>query len=508
MDKIVIIDYGSQYNQLISRRIREMRVYSEIIPYHAQTDWTDPNIKGIILSGGPNSVYDQDAPALNDAIFSAGVPVLGICYGMQLLMQFFGGRVAASHTREYGRSSIKIADQTLLLDGVGSPSVVWMSHGDRVEEVPEGFAITAKTDTAIAAVENPEQSLYGVQFHLEVTHTEEGETMLRNFIFGICEAKPDWDLSDFIQSTITSLRQEIDQEKVILGLSGGVDSSVAAALLHKAVGPQLTCIFVDTGLLRYGEAEEVMQGYGHMPELNVVLVDAKERFFKALKGVTDPEEKRKRIGALFIRVFEEAKQSFNDVKYLAQGTIYPDVIESISVHGPSQTIKSHHNVGGLPDKHTFQLIEPLRLLFKDEVRDVGLKLGLSEELVHRHPFPGPGLAIRILGEVSPEKTTMLQHADRIFIEELRRANLYHKVSQAFVTLLPVKTVGVMGDQRTYEYVAALRSVNTTDFMTAHISRLPYDFLEMVATRIINEVKGINRIVYDMTSKPPGTIEWE
>ena len=508
MDKILIIDYGSQYNQLISRRIREMQVYSEIIPFNQKIDNPNNDIKGIILSGGPSSVYDKDAPQLNESILKLNVPILGICYGMQLLMQKFGGVVEPSNTREYGKSKITITKNSLLNKNLKETSTVWMSHSDHVVKVPEEFEVIAKTNSSIAMVQNVKKHIYSVQFHPEVTHTEEGNKLLSNFLFDICKANKSWDLNDFIENAILEIKAEVKAENVILGLSGGVDSSVAAALLHKAIGKQLICIFVDTGLLRMNEAEEVMYGYGGMPQLKIIKIDAKDRFFNALKGVTDPEKKRKIIGKEFFEVFESAKADFKHAKYLAQGTIYPDVIESKSVHGPSATIKSHHNVGGVPDQHSFKIIEPLKSLFKDEVRKVGIALGLSESLINRHPFPGPGLGIRIIGEVTKDKVEILQKADYIFIQELRKNNLYRKVSQAFVTLLPVKTVGVMGDQRTYEYVCALRSVNTTDFMTAHISRIPYDFLELVSARIINEVQGINRLVYDITSKPPGTIEWE
>jgi GMP synthase (glutamine-hydrolysing) len=508
MDTILIIDYGSQYNQLISRRIREMGVYSEILPYNQRITGISNNVKGIILSGGPSSVYDENAPYLNEDIFKFNVPILGICYGMQLLMKNFNGKVEPANKREYGKSQINITKTSPLNINMSAKSNVWMSHSDHVVDVPKGYEITARTDSSIAMVENQDDNIYTVQFHPEVTHTEEGNTLLSNFVFNICKAKATWNLDNFIEKTVFELRETVKDKQVILGLSGGVDSSVAAALLHKAIKDQLTCIFVDTGLLRYKEAEEVMNGYGGMPHLNIVKIDATERFYNALKGVTDPEEKRKIIGKEFFEVFESAKERYKNAEFLAQGTIYPDVIESKSVHGPSATIKSHHNVGGVPENHSFTIVEPLKDLFKDEVRKVGLSLGLSKDLVYRHPFPGPGLGIRIIGEISQEKVEILQKADSIFIEELRKNNLYHEVSQAFVTLLPVKTVGVMGDNRTYEYLAALRSVNTTDFMTAHISRLPYDFLELVSTRIINEVKGINRLIYDITSKPPGTIEWE
>lgn len=507
MDTILIIDYGSQYNQLISRRIREQSVYSEIIPYN-QPIHTKNNVVGIILSGGPSSVYDIDAPYLNKDIFNYNVPILGICYGMQLLVQYFEGTVEASNKREYGKSTINIIKDSKLTKDISKESVVWMSHSDHVTELPKGFDLIAKTKSSLAIIENSKQDMYAVQFHPEVTHTTEGKKLINNFLFNICNAKRNWNLDNFIEEKIKEIKNTVKEEKVILGLSGGVDSSVAAAIIHKAIGNQLTCIFVDTGLLRLNEAKEVMGGYNGMPHLNIIKIDAGSNFLTKLKGVTEPERKRKIIGKEFFEVFEQAKKDQANAKYLAQGTIYPDVIESKSIHGPSATIKSHHNVGGVPDKHTFELLEPLKDLFKDEVRRVGISLGLSKELVNRHPFPGPGLGIRIIGEITNEKVKILQLADAIFIEELRNHNLYNKVSQAFVTLLPVKTVGVMGDNRTYEYLAALRSVNTTDFMTAHISRLPYDFLELVSTRIINEVKGINRLIYDITSKPPGTIEWE
>lgn len=508
MDSILIIDYGSQYNQLISRRIREMNVYTEIIPYDKKIPKFNHEIKGIILSGGPNSVYDESAPYLREEILKLNVPILGICYGMQLLMQEEKGVVSPSNKREYGKSKIKIIKNSKLTENIKEETIVWMSHSDHVEKIPVGYDIVAKTDSSIAIVENTTKNIYAVQFHPEVTHTEEGMKLLSNFVLNICNTKPNWDLSDFIEKSVEEIKQMVQEDEVILGLSGGVDSSVAAGLIYKAIKDKLTCIFVDTGLLRYQEAEEVMSGYKNMPQLKIVKIDAKERFFNALKGITDPEQKRKIIGKEFFEVFEAVKQKYANAKFLAQGTIYPDVIESKSVHGPSATIKSHHNVGGIPFNHSFEILEPLKYLFKDEVRKIGIKLGISKDLIYRHPFPGPGLGIRVIGEVTKEKVEILQKADAIFIEELRKQNLYNQVSQAFVTLLPVKTVGVMGDQRTYEYLCAIRSVNTTDFMTAHISRLPYEFLEKISTRIINEVKGINRLVYDITSKPPGTIEWE
>ncbi len=508
MDSILIIDYGSQYNQLISRRIREMNVYSEIVPYNQKLDNFKNTIKGVILSGGPSSVYDDFTPDMNPDIYKLNVPILGICYGMQLLIKDKNGLVKASKKREYGKSQIEILEKSILVKNMKQKSIVWMSHGDHVVEIPEKFKIIAKTESSIAMLENSEDNIYAVQFHPEVTHTEEGNILLKNFIFDICKVEPDWRYSDFINQTVEEIRKTVKNDRVILGLSGGVDSSVAAALIYKAIGNQLTCIFVDTGLLRYKEAEEVMSEYKSMPNLNIIKIDAQKRFFDSLSGVTDPEEKRKIIGKEFFEVFESCKSQYSEAKFLAQGTIYPDIIESKSVHGPSATIKSHHNVGGIPLKHSFEILEPLKYLFKDEVRKVGIKLGLSKELIYRHPFPGPGLGIRVLGEVTKERVEILQKADAIFIEELKKNNLYHKVSQAFITLLPVKTVGVMGDNRTYKYLCAVRSVNTSDFMTAQISRFSYDFLENVSSRIINEVEEINRLVYDITSKPPGTIEWE
>lgn len=508
MDSILIIDYGSQYNQLISRRIREMNVYTEIIPFNQVSITSEHEIKGVILSGGPNSVYDESAPKLRKEIFDLNVPILGICYGMQLLMQEAKGKVSPSYKREYGKSKININKTSKLTENMKRETIVWMSHSDHTEEVPDGYEIIASTSSSVAIVENTKRNIYAVQFHPEVTHTEEGMTLLNNFVLNICKANQNWDLSDFIEKSINEIKETVQNEEVILGLSGGVDSSVAAGLIHRAIGDKLTCIFVDTGLLRYKEAEEVMAGYQNMPQLKIVKIDARDQFFHGLKGITDPEQKRKIIGKIFFEVFESAKKQFANAMFLAQGTIYPDVIESKSVHGPSATIKSHHNVGGIPYNHTFQILEPLKYLFKDEVRKIGIKLGISKDLIYRHPFPGPGLGIRVIEEVTEEKVEILQKADAIFIDELRKNELYNHVSQAFVTLLPVKTVGVMGDHRTYEYLCAIRSVNTTDFMTAHISRLPYEFLEKVSTRIINEVKGINRVVYDITSKPPGTIEWE
>lgn len=505
---IIILDFGSQYNQLIGRRIREMGVYSEIIPFNTKiSEILAKKPAGIILSGGPSSVNAEDAHLVEKEIFESGIPVLGICYGMQLSAHLLGGKVAKGVKGEYGKSQLEIIKPNPLFEGVSQNSTVWMSHFDEVETVPEGFEITGKSGV-IASMANVEKKIYAVQFHPEVTHTTEGARMLENFVFGICGAEKNWKLTNYIEKTVTEIREKVGKNKVILGLSGGVDSSVAAVLIHKAIGDQLQCIFVDTGLLRKDEGKKVMENYGEHFHMNIDMVDASERFLSKLKGISDPEEKRKIIGREFVAVFDEEAKKFEDAKFLAQGTIYPDVIESQSVKGPSAVIKSHHNVGGLPEEMNLELLEPLRELFKDEVRKVGEELGIPHYLVHRHPFPGPGLGIRMLGEVDDEKVRILQEADDIFIEELYKNNLYEKVSQAFVVLLPVKSVGVMGDERTYEYTAVVRSANTIDFMTAEFSKLPWEFLENVSNRIINEVRGINRVAYDISSKPPATIEWE
>ena len=511
---ILIVDYGSQYTLLIARRIRELGVYSEVWPCHDPrcATLTEADCQGLILSGGPASVTDDDAPALIERALQLDVPVLGICYGMQLLARAAGVDVRPAHTREYGRMSVIVEQPLGLLEGfeVGQTTQVWMSHGDTVQALAPGFVALARTANGLlAALAHPERRLYGVQFHPEVAHSERGADMLKSFVFSVCGCAQDWRLGDFLEETVHALRRQIGpQERVICGLSGGVDSSVVAALLHRAIGDQLTCVFVDNGLLRHQEADLVREVFEAHFGVDLRVVDARERFLTALAGVTDPELKRKRIGEAFIRVFEQEARHVQGARYLAQGTLYPDVIESVSVRGPSATIKSHHNVGGLPSDMSFELIEPLRELFKDEVRELGRRLGLPERMVDRHPFPGPGLAVRVLGEVHEEALALVRAADHIFIEQLRREGLYGQVWQAFAVLLPVRTVGVMGDQRTYDQVIALRAVTSTDGMTADRAALPMDFLGRVSDAIINQVRGVNRVVYDVSSKPPATIEWE
>ncbi|MEG0643934.1 MAG: glutamine-hydrolyzing GMP synthase [Cetobacterium sp.] len=509
-NSIIILDFGSQYNQLIARRVREMGVYAEVVPYFEPLeDILAREPKGIILSGGPASVYLDGSPTIEKALYEQGIPVLGICYGMQLTSQLLGGTVERADKQEFGKAELIIDElESPLFKDVPNLNQVWMSHGDHVTVLPEGFKQIAHTDSCIAASANVEKNIYCIQYHAEVTHSEYGAKMLENFVFGVAKCEKNWSMGNYIEQTVKSIKETVGDKKVLLGLSGGVDSSVAAALIHKAIGDQLICIFVDTGLLRKDEAKNVMEIYGENFHMNIKCVDAEERFLSKLAGVTDPEAKRKIIGKEFVEVFNDEASKLTDVKFLAQGTIYPDVIESQSVKGPSATIKSHHNVGGLPEDMKFELLEPLRELFKDEVRAVGRELGIPDYMVDRHPFPGPGLGIRILGAVDKEKADILREADDIFIKELRAADLYKEVSQAFVVLLPVKSVGVMGDERTYEYTAVLRSANTIDFMTATWSRLPYEFLDKVSNRIINEVKGINRLTYDISSKPPATIEWE
>jgi GMP synthase (glutamine-hydrolysing) len=507
---VLILDFGSQYTQLIARRVRENRVYSVIEPFDLDPEAIRQRKPiGIILSGGPQSVYGEAAPHAARELFDLGIPVLGICYGMQLMAHFLGGEVEASESREYGRAEIRIHEPGALFAGLEERQTVWMSHGDRVRKMPPGFSCLAATDNApLVAFADPERRLYGIQFHPEVSHTVRGGDLLRNFLIGVCGAQGDWNMASYLEEAAATIREQVGEAGVICALSGGVDSSVTAALLKRAVGEQMTAIFVDNGVLRKGERRQVEHDLRDGLGIPIRTVDARERFLGALAGLTEPEAKRKAIGRTFIEVFEEESQTIDDARFLAQGTLYPDVIESISVKGPSAVIKTHHNVGGLPERLGFELVEPLRLLFKDEVRQLGRELGIPEGLIARHPFPGPGLAVRVLGEVTEERVALLQEADAIFLEELRESGWYARTSQAFAVLLPVKSVGVMGDYRTYESVVALRSVDTLDFMTADWSPLPYDLLGRVANRIVNEVAGVNRVVYDITSKPPGTIEWE
>jgi GMP synthase (glutamine-hydrolysing) len=513
---VVVLDFGGQYTQLIARRIREQQVFSAILPCTASLDEIralEP--AGIVLSGGPSSVYDSDAPVCNPKILELGVPVLGICYGMHWLTHALGGKVERARRREYGAAHLDIKCQSKLFSGLPERLKIWNSHGDHVVGVPEGFQITGHTDNAVAAVEHAGKRFYGVEFHPEVNHTDRGTEILRNFVFGICGAEKNWNRAGFIASTVESIRKQAEGARAICALSGGVDSAVAAALVHRAIGTRLTNVFVDTGLLRHNEFSDTLELLRDRLGLNVIGVDASDRFLGRLNGVTDPEAKRKRIGAEFIGVFAEEARNLagssperEPVKFLVQGTLYPDVIESVSVKGPSATIKSHHNVGGLPADMPFSLIEPLRDLFKDEVRQIGRELGLPEEILVKHPFPGPGLAVRLLGEVTREKLATLRLADAVVVEEIRRAGLYEKVWQAFAVLLPVRSVGVMGDGRTYADTIAVRVVDSLDAMTADWSRLPQEVLERISTRVVNEVPGVNRVVYDISSKPPGTIEWE
>ena len=509
-DKILILDFGSQYTQLIARRIREIGVYCEIWAWdHDPTEIAKFAPKGVILSGGPESVIEAHSPRAPEQAFARGAPVLGICYGMQTMAVQLGGAVEGEHAREFGHAHIETKPCDLF-EGLPGEQDVWMSHGDRVTAMPPGFALAASTESVpIAAMADESHRRYGIQFHPEVTHTEHGMAILRRFVVDICGCATLWTPAHIIDEAVAQVRGAVGDDKVLLGLSGGVDSSVVAALLEKAIGDQLTCVFVDTGLLRAGEGDQVMDTMARHLGVRVVRVDASERFFVALEGVADPEDKRKVIGKLFVEVFDEEAQKLRGVNWLAQGTIYPDVIESAGGEtGKAHVIKSHHNVGGLPEKMNLKLLEPLRELFKDEVRRIGVQLGLPREMVYRHPFPGPGLGVRILGEVKREYAEILKAADRVFIEELRAADLYDKVSQAFAVFLPVKSVGVVGDGRAYEWIVALRAVETIDFMTAQWAHLPYEFLGRVSNRIINELRGISRVVYDISGKPPATIEWE
>ena len=521
--KILILDFGSQYTQVIARRIRECQVYSEIVRFNIPADEVaELKPKGIVLSGGPASVYDERAPQLDPTIFSLGIPVLGICYGMQLMAHHLGGQVEFSERREYGAGMLHVKNGSQLFDGIGEQIDIWSSHGDKVTAMPAGFRTAAHTEnSAFAAIEDPKRKLYGLQFHPEVAHTPRGKEILQNFVFHICGCAMDWTMGSFIDEACARVWKQVGDQKVVLGLSGGVDASVTAALLHKAIGDQLTCIFVNNGLLRSREEEMVQRVFGENFHIRLKYVDAAERFLKALEGVTDPETKRKIIGKEFVKVFEQATEELlaedkangagghGGYHFLAQGTLYPDVIESVAIGGnPAHVIKSHHNVGGLPEKMHFELVEPVRQLFKDEVRQAGLQLGLPKEIVHRQPFPGPGLAVRILGEVTPERLRILRDADTIVVSEMKASDWYYRVWQSFAVLLPVRSVGVMGDQRTYENTIVLRIVESQDGMTADWVRIPYELLARISARISNEVKGVNRVCYDISSKPPSTIEWE
>ena len=512
IDTILVLDFGSQYTQLIARRVRESNVYSEILPWDINEEKIKLiNPKGIILSGGPDSVTNSYTPRIPELVFDLNIPILGICYGMQTLAEQFGGQVISSEKKEFGYSQLNISADCVLFSNLGKTLNVWMSHGDQVQDLPDNFDLVAATNSApIAAMQHSIKPIYALQFHPEVTHTEDGKTILDNFIFKVCEAKQDWNMDDLIDQRIQEIKNQVQNNKVLLGLSGGVDSSVTAALLHKAISNKLVCVFVDNGLLRKGEAEEVMNIFKENMNLNVIKSDSEEVFLRHLKGIEDPEQKRKIIGRTFIDIFDnEAAKLKEEVNFLAQGTIYPDVIESSgSESKEARVIKSHHNVGGLPDDMKMELVEPLRDLFKDEVRKMGSELGLPLEMLNRHPFPGPGLGVRILGEISQKKVLILQSADAIFIEELTKAGLYDQVSQAFCAFLPIKSVGVVGDERRYADVIAIRAVETVDFMTATWAKLPHDFLAHVSNRIVNELEDVSRVVYDISSKPPATIEWE
>ncbi len=509
-NKILVIDFGSQYTQLIARRVRECNVYSEIFPFNTPLEKIKGfNPKGIILSGGPSSVYDNNAPIPDKKIFELGIPILGICYGMQLMAYLFGGKVSKADQREYGKTTLIINNKIDLFKRIPKKTTVWMSHGDMIERPPEDFVTLAHTSNSpVAAIANNKKGFYALQFHPEVVHTEKGIEIFKNFLFRICRCNPTWTMRSFIETVTEDIRGRVRDKKVVCGISGGVDSSVTAVLVHKAVKNQLICIFVNNGVLRLGEAEKVEETLKRHFHMNIKCIDASKRFLNKLKGVIDPELKRKIIGNEFIKVFESEARKIKGVKFLAQGTLYPDVIESIPFKGPSATIKSHHNVGGLLKRMRLKLIEPLRELFKDEVRLLGKELGIPEEIINRHPFPGPGLAIRVIGEVTRERCDILRKADTIVLEEVKKAGLYNELWQAFAVLLPVKSVGVMGDERTYENVIAVRAVKSLDGMTADWARLPYEVMEIISNRIINEVKGINRVVYDISSKPPSTIEWE
>jgi len=508
---VAVLDFGSQYTQVIARRLRECQVYSKVLPYSTPiSKLKEEGVKGVILSGGPSSVFAENAPMPDPEVFNLGVPVLGICYGIQLLGKLLGGTVEHSKEREYGHGTLNIDDSCPLFEGIPPVIKVWNSHGDKITSLPPGFKPVAHTENSpFAAIENAEKAFYGLQFHPEVFHTEKGTEIIRNFLFNICGCAGDWTIASYIDTAINRIRETVGGENVILGLSGGVDSSVAAALIHRAIGPQLTCVFVDNGLLRKNERQSVEDLYGEHFQINLVVSDARKVFLERLAGVTDPEKKRKIIGNTFIDVFEEEVEKIGKVDFLAQGTIYPDVIESVPIDGnPAALIKSHHNVGGLPERMKLKILEPLNQLFKDEVRKLGEELGLPKSVVWRQPFPGPGLAVRVIGEITEENLAVLREADAVLLEEMKKADLYYKVWQSFAVFLPVRTVGVMGDERTYDNVIALRIVESVDAMTADWARLPHELLGKISSRIINEVKGVNRVVLDISSKPPSTIEWE
>jgi len=513
-DTVIVLDFGAQYSQLIARRVRECKVYCEILPFSAPIEKIlEKKPKGIILSGGPSSVYAQGAPHVSPEIFNLRIPVLGICYGIQMISWALKGKVQKAHKREFGLATLKIKDRRNLFAGLPKNLKAWMSHGDQVVKLPPGFKVLASTDNcALAAAGNESKKIYGIQFHPEVVHTEKGTKILENFVRKVCGCKPTWSMENYEKTAIQQIRQQVGKGRVLCGVSGGVDSTVAAALIHRAVGRQLSCVFVNNGVLRMGEAAQVREMFKKKLKIDLHYADAEDEFLKVLEGVSDPEQKRKAIGRTFIRVFEKSARELmkerGEFDFLAQGTLYPDVIESVSVKGPSATIKSHHNVGGLPDDMKFKLVEPLRELFKDEVRALGAKLDIPKDMLWRQPFPGPGLAVRLIGEITREKLEILRKADAIVIEEIQKAGLYYSIWQSFAVLTPLKTVGVMGDERTYDHVCAIRAVHSTDGMTADWVQLPHDLLGRISNRIINEVRGINRVVYDITSKPPGTIEWE
>lgn len=509
LDRILILDFGSQFTQLIARRIRETKVYSEIHPFNVSMDFIKNfNPKGIVLSGGPSSVYEKNAPKINKALFETKIPILGICYGMQLIVHSLGGKVEKAKKREYGNAEIKIIKKERIFKNVKN-GVVWMSHGDSIKSIPKGFNLIAKTtNTNYCAIENKEKNIYAIQFHPEVAHTKDGIKIIKNFLFDICKCKRNWNMHSFIEYEIKRIRETVGDKNVILGLSGGVDSSVAAVLIEKAIGKQLKCIFVNTGLLRKNEEKKVIEVFRDNFNIDLIYKDGSKRFLNKLKSVKNPERKRKIIGHEFIKIFEEEAKKIKNVGFLAQGTLYPDIIESVSLRGNSEVIKSHHNVGGLPKNMKLKLLEPFRELFKDEVRKIGEELNLPEDIIYRQPFPGPGLAVRILGDITEERIKILQEADDIVVDEIKKAKLYKKLWQSFAVLLPVKSVGVMGDGRTYEQVCAIRAVESVDAMTADWAKIDYETLRIISNRIINEVKGINRVVYDISSKPPSTIEWE